>query len=116
MYEYLDPVMKTHQCAQYLDELGIAAIDTIQLTVKICEVFKCIRNAGLKLIMSKCHFGVKQVDFLGRTITTKGVAPQMTKIKKYLSKINFQKHRRLYNDTLIFLTTIEATFQDGLRS
>ena len=29
--------------------------------------------------MAKCHFGVQEVDFLGRTITTKGVAPQKQK-------------------------------------
>ena len=36
--------------------------------------------------MSKCHFGVKQVHFLGRTITPPEVAPQADKVKNFLPK------------------------------
>ena len=65
MREYLDKAIKADQCAQYVDDIGIAANDLKQLCANIRTVFECIRNAGLKLTMSKCHFGVKQVDFLG---------------------------------------------------
>ena len=75
MREYLDSVIKADQCAKYVDDIGIAANNAEQLAPNITEVFKCIRKAGLKLTMSKCHFGVKQVDFLGRTITPQGFAP-----------------------------------------
>ena len=64
--EYLDPVVKADQCAQYVD-IGIAANNATDLTRNIRAVFQCIRNAGLKLTNGKCHFGVKQVDFLGGT-------------------------------------------------
>ena len=47
-------------------------------------IFECIRNAGLKLTMVKCQFGVKQVVFLGRTITPAGVAPQADKVQNFL--------------------------------
>ena len=88
MREYLDRAIKADQCAQYVDDIGIAANDTKQLCTNIKTVFECIRNAGLKLSMSKCHFGVKQVDFLGRTITPEGVSPQASKVKDL--KILFQ--------------------------
>ena len=68
MCEYLDPVVKADQCAQYVDDIGIAAINATDLTRNIRAVFKCIRNAGLKLTIENCHFGVRQVEFLGRTI------------------------------------------------
>ena len=74
MREYLDRAINVDQCAQYVDDIDIAANDTKQLCIKIKAVFGCIRNAGLKLSMSKCHFGDKQVDFLGRTIPPHGVA------------------------------------------
>ena len=61
MREYLDPVVKTDQCAQYVDDIGIAANNATDLTRKIRAVFKCIRQAGLKLTIEKCHFGVRQV-------------------------------------------------------
>ena len=69
MRGYLEPVVKADQCAQYVDDIGIAAINATDLTRIIRAVFQCIRNAGLKLIFEKCHFGVKQVEFQGRTIS-----------------------------------------------
>ena len=76
MREYLERAIRVDQCAQYVDDIGIAANDAKQLCANIRTVFECIRNAGLKLTMCIGYFGVKQVDFLGRTITPEGVAPQ----------------------------------------
>ena len=45
--EYLDPVVKADQCAEYVDDIGIAANNAMDLTRNIRAVFKCIRNAGL---------------------------------------------------------------------
>ena len=73
MREYLDPVVKADQCAQYMDDIGIAANNTTDLTRNFRAVFQCIRNAGLKLTIEKCHFGVRQVEFLGRTSSSEGV-------------------------------------------
>ena len=44
--------------------------------------------------MAKCHFGVQEVDFLGRTITTNGVAPQKQKISKFLEKVKFPRSKK----------------------
>ena len=94
MREYLDRAIKADQCAQYVDDIGIAANDAKQICANIRTVFECIRNPGLKLTMSKCHFGVKQVDFLGRTITPTGVASQADKVKDFLSKLRFPKSKK----------------------
>ena len=79
MQKYLDPVIKADQCAQYVDDIGIAVKTPEQLIKKLGAVFQCLRKAGLKLSMAKCHFGVQEVDFLGRTITTKGSCTSKTK-------------------------------------
>ena len=42
MREYLDPVVKADQCAQYVDDIGIAANNATDLTRNIRAVFKCI--------------------------------------------------------------------------
>ena len=76
MREYLDPVVKADQCAQYVDDIGIAANNATDLTRNIRAVFKCIRQAALKLTIEKCHFGVGQVELLGRTISPEGISPQ----------------------------------------
>ena len=49
MREYLDPVVKADQCAQYVGDIGIAANNDTDLTRNLRAVFKCIRQAGLKL-------------------------------------------------------------------
>ena len=69
MREYLDPVVKADQCAQYVDDIGIAANKATDFTRTIRAVFKCIRQAGLNVTIEKCHFGVRQIEFLGRTIS-----------------------------------------------
>ena len=102
--EYLDPVMKVDQCAQYVDDIGIAANTPEQLIKNLRAVFQCLRKAGLKLSMTKCPFGVHEVDFLGRIITTKGVAPQKQKVTtKILEKIKFPRSKKALQRYIGFL-------------
>ena len=101
--EYLDPVTKVDQCAQYVDDFGIAANTPGQLIKNLRAVFQCLRKAGLKLSMAKCHFGVQEVDFFGRTKTTKGVAPQKQKITKFLQKVKFPRSKKALQRYIGFL-------------
>ena len=92
--EYLDPVVEADQCAPYVDDIGIAANNATDLTRNIRTVFKCIRQVGLKLTIEKCHFGVRQVEFLGRTISPEGKSPQARKIQNFLDKLRFPKSKK----------------------
>ena len=103
MLEYLDPVVKADQCAQYVDDIGIAANNATDLTRNIRAVFKCIRQAGLRLTIEKCHFGVRQVEFLGRTISSEGVSPQSHKIQNFLNKSRFPKSKKALQPYLGFV-------------
>ena len=82
MREYLDPVVKADQCAQYVDDIGIAVNNATDFIQNIRAVLQCIRLAGLKLTIEKCHFGVTQVEFLGRTISA-----QDGKLQIFLNKL-----------------------------
>ena len=101
--EYLDPVVKADQCAQYVDDIGIAANNATDLTRNIRAVFKCIRQAGLKLTIEKCHFGVRQVEFLGRTISPEGISPQANKFQNFLDKLRFTKSKKALQRYLGFV-------------
>ena len=101
MREYLDPPVKADQCAQYLDDIGIAANNGTHLARNIRAVFKCIRIAGLKLTIEKCHSGVRQVEFLGRTISSEGVLPQSHKIQNFLNKLRFPKSKKALQRYLV---------------
>ena len=94
MREYLDPVVKADQCAQKVYDIGFAANNATDLTRNIRAVFKCIRWAGLKLTIEKCHFGVRHVEFQGRTISSDGVSPQSHIIQNCLSKLRFSKSKK----------------------
>ena len=123
MREYLDKVIKADQCAQYVDDIGVAANSVTQLIRNIRAVFECIRQAGLKLTIEKCHFGVTEVEFLGRTITPQGIAPpgpqnpkipgkcQISQIQKTGTKIHRirQLLQKLYPKTLRKTTRILRT-------
>ena len=103
MREYLDKVIKADQCAQYVDDIGIAANNTTQLINNLRATFECIRTAGLKLTMHKCHFGAKEIDFLGRTITPEGVRPQRPRVQNFLEKTKFPKSKKALQRYLGFL-------------
>ena len=103
MREHLDPVVKANQCAQYVDDFGIAANNATDIHRNIRAVFKCIRQAGLKLTIEKYHFGVKQVEFLGRTISPVGISTQTQKIQNFLDKIRFPKSKKALQRYLGFV-------------
>ena len=103
MREYLDKVIKADQCAQYVDDIGIAANDADHLIKNLKATFECIRHAGLKLTMHKCHFGATEIDFLGRTITPEGVKPQKERITIFLEKTKFPKSNKALQRYLGFL-------------
>ena len=103
MREYLDKVIKDDQCAQYVDDFGIAANNATQLINTLRATFQCIRTAGLKLTMHKCHFWAKEIDFLGRTITPEGVRPQRPRVQNFLEKNKFPKSKKALQRYLGFL-------------
>ena len=94
MREYLNPVVKADNCAQYVDDIAIATKNATYLTRSIRAVFKCTRQAGLKLTIEKCHFRVRQDKFLGRTISSERVSPQSHKIQNILTKFKFPKSKK----------------------
>ena len=94
MREYLDPVVKADQCAQYVDDIGIAANNATDLTPNSQAVFHCIHNAGLELTIEKGHFGVRQIELLGRTISSEKVSPQTHKTQNFFKKLRFPKSKK----------------------
>ena len=103
MRVYWDPVVKADQCAQHVDDIGIAANNARDLTWNIREVFKRIRQAELKLTNEKCHFGVRQFEFLGRTISPEKSSPQAGKFQNLLYKLRFPKSKKELQRNLRFM-------------
>ena len=94
MREYLGPVVKADQCAQYVDDIGIAANNATELTRNIRAVFQRICPARLKLTIEKCRFGVTQLELPGRTISPEEISPQTREFRKILENLRFPKWKK----------------------
>ena len=103
MREYLDPVVKADQCAQNEDDIGIAGNNATDITRNIRADFKCIRRAGFKLTIEECHFGVRQVEFIGRTSSPEGISPQARRVQNFLDKLRFPKSKQALQRYLGFV-------------
>ena len=103
MCEYLDPVVKADQCSQYVDDIGNEANNATDLTRSVRAFFQFICQVRLILTIYKCHFGVRQVEFLGRTISSEGVSAQSQKIQNFLSRLRFFKSETASQRYLVFV-------------
>ena len=72
----LGPFFKADHCAQYVDDIGIAANNATDLARNIRAVFERIFIAGLQVTIEKCLFGVEQVEFFVRTVSPEAISPQ----------------------------------------
>ena len=64
----------------YLDDIIIYSPDLETHLEHLQYIFNCLREAGLKLKLSKCDFGVDQVNYLGHVISKEGIQPDPAKI------------------------------------
>ena len=48
-------------------------------------MFLSLRNVGLKLKPSKCHFAQSKVHYLGHVVSAAGIAPELAKITAVMS-------------------------------
>ena len=83
------------------DDIGIAANTPQQLIKNLRAIFQCLLTTGLTFSMAKSHFGVQEVDFLGRTKITKGVSPQKQKIANCSKKSSSHDPKKHFEDALV---------------
>ena len=94
MRVYLEPVVKSDQCAPYVDAIGFAANNATDLTRKIPAVLNFIRQAGLKLTLEKFFFAIIEVAFLGRTLSPKGFSTQARRTQNFIGQLRFTKSQK----------------------
>ena len=78
-----------HSCLIYLDNVLIYRSDFQEHMQRLNRVLSRIRDAGFKLKAEKCQLLRSSVNFLGSTISTKGVLlnpENLAKIKHITSK------------------------------
>ena len=82
----------------YIDDVLIYSRDFDSHLKDLSLVFQRLRQAGLTLEPSKCHFAVKQLKFLGHVISKNGVEvdPEKTRIVSEFPVPRKQKHVRSF--------------------
>ena len=65
----------------YLDDICIFSRTFDSHLADVQEVFNRIRNAGLKLKPTKCHFFQKEIKYLGHIVNADGILPSPDKLK-----------------------------------
>ena len=83
---------------------------------RLCRILKGSWNWMVWKPQTKCHFGVRQVEFLGRTISPDGISPQARKIQNFLDKLRFPKSKKHYSGIWVSWTTTEIIFPDWLKN
>lgn len=69
----------------YLDDLLLLALSVEDGLNLLREVFTLFRSAGLTFRLSKCHFFLTKIDYLGHELTTEGLRPGEQKSKAITS-------------------------------
>ena len=65
----------------YIDDIIIYSPNVETHIKHLQNVFNKLRDANLKLKLSKCHFGVPKVTYLGHEISADGVRPEPQKVE-----------------------------------
>ena len=74
-----------------------------ELILNIEAVFQQLQMNALKLSMSKCAFGHPEIEFLGRSITTKGIPPLEDRIDKLLKNLNLPTSIKSLQRYIVFV-------------
>ena len=67
-------------CMVYMDDVIVYSSDWMEHVDHIHKVLTRIRDAGLTVGLRKCHFGGKEVSFLGYIVSEKGIRPDPAKV------------------------------------
>lgn len=71
-------------CYVYLDDILVFSKDAAEHKEHLRIIFERLSAYGLKLNVSKCIFGVTELEFLGHLISPQGVKPLHTKVQAIL--------------------------------
>lgn len=73
--------LKWNTCLVYLDDIVVFAPNFNEHLLRLESVLKCLRQANLKLKLSKCSFFVSRLKILGYVVDSSGFSPDPSKIE-----------------------------------
>ena len=77
----MDRILHNLPVACYLDDILISAPTVEEHDVLVEKVLQRLQDAGIHLHQEKCHFGQRQVEYLGHLIDATGIHPTNNKVR-----------------------------------
>ena len=93
--ENFDFALSAVRCAQYVNDIGVAAQTASGLIENIELVFKQVQKAGSKLSIEKRPFGIHSIELLGKTIFKAAIALTEEWITKFLKNLKLPSFVKL---------------------
>ena len=84
MNKALAPLLKESWVKNYLDDIIVCAKDYATLLHRLDRLFRHLTAVGVKLNLSKCHIGHRQVKFLGHIVSKEGYRPDPSNVDAVL--------------------------------
>ena len=81
MNQALAPLLKENWVKSHLDDLIVYAADYNSLLERLGKLFRHLQSVGIKLNLSKCHIGQRQVKFFGHIVERRGYWPDPSNIE-----------------------------------
>lgn len=120
----MDEVLKgLDNTVAYLDDILISGSSLEDCKIKTVKVFERLNEFNIKINFDKCNFFNKHVEYLGHTISEKGIRPttkkmeaiisapeptNVTELKAFLGLINFY-HKFLPNSSTVLKPLYDLT-------
>ncbi len=118
------PLLKQGWIKSYLDDIIVSAPSFQQLLQRLGEVFKHMETVGIKLNISKCHIGQREIKFLGHIVSKEGFRPEpgnIEAITKMKEPKNLKEVRRFigmvgfYRKHIVYFSKIASPLTDLTR-
>ena len=65
----------------YLDDILVASSSIQEHLLHVRQVLQRLTDAGLAINVEKCTFGAESVNFLGHTVSSRGITPKQEKVQ-----------------------------------
>ena len=104
------PCSENSRCAQYVDDMVVAAHTASELIENLDCVFKQLQNASLELFIEKCQFGIQSIDFLGKTNSPAPIAPIEERITKFLKYLKLPSSVETLQRYFWFVNFLQAVY------
>jgi Reverse transcriptase (RNA-dependent DNA polymerase). len=79
------PMLESGKISLYLDDVLIATEGLQENLENLEEVLKIMAEHGLELRLDKCIFGDREIDYMGYTVSERGIKPSKTHVRAILN-------------------------------